>query len=202
MAYWTGTVWQMGEDKKTKKRNQPLLLQAIAGVLAFGLLGHAVTACGSAEEKPAASSSSADAPTRTSPIPMTTPPAPPIAAPAPAPALATEVPADCTPASQDLVDQVNAQLAPSGQMLADTFMKVSPDGYIYVGGNIMKGETKTSSADVWVANDSGLVLYALSGSARYETPSLADGRNLGLSAGDEIGLAVQECSIAAYRVRQ
>lgn len=198
LAFWTGTVWQMGETKK-QKRNSPFILAAISAVLAFGLLGHLVTAC-SSQEKPAASSAE-DTPTRTSPVPMTTPSAPPVAAAPTGPFVATEVPESCIAASQDLVDQIDGQLAPSGQTLADTFAVMSPDGYVYVGGNIMEGETKNSSADVWVAKD-GFVVWALSGSAREETPQLADGRDLGLSAGDQYGQAVQECSIAAYRARQ
>lgn len=104
------------------------------------------------------------------------------------------------PAPQDLVDQVNAQLAPSGQHLMDTFVVDSPEGYQYVGGNIMEGETKNSSADVWIAKD-GFVIYALSGSAREETPQLGDGRDLGLSAGDEYGEPVMGCTVAAERAR-
>ncbi len=96
---------------------------------------------------------------------------------------------------------MNSYLAPTGQTLADTFVVESPAGYTYLGGNIMEGETKNSSADVWIAED-GLVTYALSGSAREETQELEDGRDLGLSAGDDYGLAVQECTIAAFRARQ
>lgn len=135
-------------------------------------------------------------------MPMTTPPAPPVAAAPTGPVVATEVPESCTPASQELVDQIDGHLGPTGQTLADTFVVVSPEGYQYVGGNIMEGDTKNSSADVWIADETGFVLCALSGSARDETPQLADGRNLGLSAGDEYGQAVQECAIASYRARQ
>ena len=187
----------MGESKK-KKRNSPFMLAGIGVVLMFGLVGQVLTGCGSSEET--AATSSVDAPTRTSPISMTTPSAPPVAS-TPAPALATEVPEWCEGAPQDLVDQVNSYLTPTGQTLADTFVVESPAGYTYLGGNIMEGETKNSSADVWIAED-GLVTYALSGSAREETQELEDGRDLGLSAGDDYGLAVQECTIAAFRARQ
>ena len=118
----------------------------------------------------------------------------------PNPAPAAPVASDCTPASPELVDQVNAQLADTGQTLSDTFVMTSPEGYQNVGGNIMEGDKKTSSADIWIAKD-GFVVYALSGSARDETPQLADGRDLGLSAGDEYGQAVQECTIQAELAR-
>lgn len=167
------------------------LLTTLAAVLAISTLG---PACSPTTEKPAGGSPSAPAITSipgevwtAKPLPQFTP--------TPAPAAAA-----CKPASQALIDQVDAHLARTGQTLADAFVVDSPEGYQYVGGNIMEGETKNSSADVWIAQD-GWVIYALSGSAREETPQLADARDLGLSAGDEYGQAVQECTITAERAR-
>lgn len=171
-----------------KKHNEPFVPGIITALLGIGLLSQIVTACGSADEEPTASSSQSSV---FAPVPSTAPPI--AAAPPAAPA------AGCDPAPADLVDQVNGHLAANGESLIDTFVVTGIDGYVYVGGNIVEGDTKVSSADVWVAQD-GFVLHALSGSAREHTP-LADGRNLGLSAGDEYGQAVQDCVIAAERAR-
>lgn len=168
-------------------------------VTVMASLALAVVSCSSAETKeeqettPTRSSSVA-APATTTAVAQPTAPVTP-AQPPPVPVL----PANCVVASQDLVDQVNAQLG--GPTLSETFVIESPEDYTYVGGNIMEGDKRLSSADVWIAQE-GFVTFALSGSAREYTPRLGDGRDLGLSAGDEYGQAVQECTIAALRIKQ
>lgn len=187
--YWDGQQWTgdpvlPSRPSGFSRKTGFLILGVVAALGLVALLG----AIGSDDD------SSASSPTTTQVF------IPKLSASAVAPLPARPASAACIPATSEIVDQVNANLAPTGQTISDVFVVTSPEGYQYVGGNIMEGETKNSSADVWVAQED-FVIYALSGSAREATPQLADGRNLGLSAGDEYGEAVMTCTIQAERAR-
>lgn len=182
--YWDGQRWidSAASAGSTAKLSSKTVL-IVVGVLAVVLLGGLVAAWPSGEPSRPSSSPSTSAPVL---VPQRTP------------TTATPI-AECAAADPDLVAQIEGQLG-GDHTLADAFQVDSTEsGYLYVGGNIMDGETKVSSSDVWIAED-GFVLYALSGTAREMTP-LADGRDLGLSAGDDFGLAVQDCTQVAERAR-
>ena len=190
--YWDGQRWidSAATAGGTSKGSSSKTVFIVLGVIAAVLLAVLIGVTGGED-----SSSSSSSPTTTQvfiPKPPTTREVVPLPA--------RPASADCVPASQDLIDQVDAHLDPTGQHLVDAFVVTSPEGYQYVGGNIYEGQDKNSSADVWIAREDWVV-YALSGSAREATPQLADGRNLGLSAGDEYGEAVMTCTIQSERAR-
>lgn len=117
------------------------------------------------------------------------------AAPAPVPDEG-DVSAGCLAAPGDLVAQIE-QALDAGQYLSATAAVEAPDGTLYLGGDIMRAEdeARVSSQDTWALVDGGL--YAVSGSAN-EYSSLSDGRDVpGISAGDDYGVALQECIGAA-----
>ncbi len=115
------------------------------------------------------------------------------------PAAPTTSAVNCDPAPDQYVVAINAAFSNSAETLADVFAVSAPGGLIYVGGNIMQGTTKVSSADVWVAR--GASMFALSGDARKRT-QLPDGRKLlNANAGDGYGTVVQGCVTAAERNR-
>lgn len=116
---------------------------------------------------------------------------------APAPAPAAAVPAGCTPAAENYTTPIGGSLTDPTHTLANTYTVEGADDLVYIGANIMQGEKRVSSADVWVAK--GPAIYSLSGGAR-ENSALVDGRKvLKVSAGDEYGEAVQKCVIAGMR---
>lgn len=103
------------------------------------------------------------------------------------------VAAQCDPAPDQYVAVINGSFTDSGLSLGPAYVVVGDDDVQYIGAHIMRGDERESSADVWVAQ--GPAVYALSGSAR-EYSMLPDGRDvLGVSAGDEYGSAVQDCTI-------
>lgn len=101
----------------------------------------------------------------------------------------------CESAPDGSVAFLNAALSNKGYSLANAQQVTAANGDRYVGGDIMRGGVKASSADVWLLRAD--VPYALSSDAR-KLSGLADGRGLA-SAGDEWGSAVQECVVAAGR---
>lgn len=127
-----------------------------------------------------------------------------VAVPSPAApsAAAPAAPADdCTEAPAALVKAVQTHL--DGFTLDDTFV-VRGESLVYLGANVVRPDgQRESSADVWVAtNEAGADLAALSGSARNDlTPNLPDATDppYSVSAGDEFGMAVQQCVITASR---
>lgn len=106
--------------------------------------------------------------------------------------------ADCRRATPEQTELIAAALN-TGLTLGPSFVETSPDGDVYVGANIMRGEERVSSADVWVLRNRQP--YALSSDARSRS-ALADGRKLvdsgkrKLSAGDQYGAKVQDCVVA------
>lgn len=171
--------------------------KVVLGVIAafFVVVVIAAIAGGSSDDdnKGSASSTrstSATAETTTAAAPTTTTA---VAAPPPATAAPTS---NCADASLATVQAIEGSLIDPTQTLANTFSVTTGD-LTYIGANIMEGETKASSADVWVAQ--GSAIYAVSGSAR-DMSSLPDGRKvLDVNAGDESGQQVQECVIADSR---
>ncbi|WP_156161654.1 DUF732 domain-containing protein [Nocardia vulneris] len=96
----------------------------------------------------------------------------------------------CQPAPDGVVSTINGAFKNSAYRLADV-SAIQVGELLWVGGNIMNGATKVSSADVWISK--GPVTYAISGDARRQT-TLPDGRDvLNVSAGDDDGIAVQGC---------
>ena len=102
--------------------------------------------------------------------------------------------ASCATASETYVAVINASFKEQGLSLSSPAYAVeAPGGLTYIGANIMRGDIKESSADVWVARD--VAVFSLSGSAR-EYSTLPDGRRLlDASAGDDYGTEVQDCVI-------
>lgn len=101
--------------------------------------------------------------------------------------------ASCDHAPETLQNTVIRNLQPQ-MRLADAYTVRAGD-VIYLGANIIQGQDRVSSADVWVKADGAL--YALSGSAN-ELSDFPDARDeLGLSAGNKHGQRVQDCVIAA-----
>lgn len=115
-------------------------------------------------------------------------------------------PVACETAPSGVVGFLNAALSDGGYSLALAQQVTRPaNGDQYIGGDIMRGETRVSSSDVWLIREG--VPYALSSDAR-KLSGLVDGRRLpgpkpttllGPSAGDEWGSGVQECVNAARR---
>lgn len=98
----------------------------------------------------------------------------------------------CADAAPQLVTALEASL--DGTL--DAAQMISGDDGIYVGGHVMDGTTRVSSADVWYYPTAGPTIYALSGGAR-DLSTWPDGRDLGLSAGSTTGIAVIDCVTAA-----
>ncbi|CKH13029.1 hypothetical protein PXH78_09280 [Mycolicibacterium smegmatis] len=95
----------------------------------------------------------------------------------------------CEEAPAKWVEAINWSFT-KDEHLTDAKVVTTPDGALYIGGNIVDSSgTKVSSADVWLLDGA---LWALSSDARKRTV-LPDGRDLGVSAGDEYGSAVQDC---------
>ena len=116
----------------------------------------------------------------------------------PAAALAATTATDvaCKDAPDKTVKLIEAALTTSGQTLANA-QAVEAGDVIYIGANIMEGEKREHSAEVWASK--GAAVYALSSNARKST-SLPDGRKiLGANAGDQYGAAVQQCVVKALR---
>lgn len=174
--------------------------KVVLGVIAafFVIVVIAAIAGGSSDDDNKGSSSSTRSTSASASTPETTTAAAPttttaVAAPPPATAAPTST---CADAPAAVVQAIEGSLIDSTQTLTNTF-SVTTGHLTYIGANIMEGETKASSADVWVAQ--GGAIYAVSGSAR-DMSSLPDGRKvLDVSAGDEWGQQVQECVIAAGR---
>ena len=147
--------------------------QAVATAVALAL---SVTACGTS--KPSTTRTSTQAQTNSS---LSVPVSAPVSVPPAAPG--------CDTASPEVVDAITRAFTEAAT-LSSPQMVESPDGLVYVGGNIDSpaGE-RLSNDDVWLVKDGSL--FALSGDARRRT-SLPDGRGFA-SAGDEYGTAVQEC---------
>lgn len=86
------------------------------------------------------------------------------------------MPAWCTPATPEQVEDITMNLAGTGNQLVDAFTFTSGAGYTMVVANLdsATGE-RLSSADVWAWHPSG-ELYAISSGARDYSilPSLAD----------------------------
>jgi hypothetical protein len=102
----------------------------------------------------------------------------------------TPVP-NCDRADDDDITTIEAALrSGDAHRLGEAF--VLPAGqYRYVGANIYDAAgARSMSSAVWVFD--GPTPYALSGSAR-RSAALANGRDLGLNAGDDDGLTVQSC---------
>ncbi|APE36421.1 hypothetical protein BOX37_23600 [Nocardia mangyaensis] len=96
----------------------------------------------------------------------------------------------CVEAPDQYVAVIDAAFNDSGHSLGEPWAIRDGDRW-WIGGHIMEGERRVSSADVWVTD--GPAVFALSGGARRNS-MLVDGRDpLGLNAGDDIGLAVQSC---------
>ncbi|MFE7798988.1 hypothetical protein [Nocardia sp. NPDC057440] len=108
-----------------------------------------------------------------------------------APAVAPTPHGRCNLVPDHILARINNAFADRSHQLGTPYALDGADGLVWVGGNIMQGDTKVSSADVWVV--SGFTIYALSGDARRRT-ALPDGRHvLDVSAGDDDGIAVQAC---------
>ncbi|RDB46179.1 hypothetical protein DVB87_19610, partial [Tsukamurella tyrosinosolvens] len=101
----------------------------------------------------------------------------------------------CTRARPDQTSIIEAALQ-DGLTLGPAFAETSPKGDVYIGANILRGTDRISSADVWVYRNGSP--FALSSDARSKS-SIADGRKLGLSAGDDTGTKVQGCVVAQTR---
>lgn len=97
----------------------------------------------------------------------------------------------CESAPLGVLVTINNALTSPG-VLTETAMVTDAEGRQWIGANITTHDgRRVSSADVWVVN--GNIIYALSGGARGNS-TLHDGRHLlGLSAGDDTGIAVQDC---------
>ncbi|AHH16609.1 hypothetical protein NONO_c18090 [Nocardia nova SH22a] len=150
----------------------------LAAVVIVGAVGAIVLARTSSD------TSAAPVPTTTRAPALSTAPAAPIAP------TTTTAAAGCQPAPFGVLVTINNALTSPG-VLTETAMVTDPAGRQWIGGNITHNGTRLSSADVWVVN--GGIIYALSGGARGNS-TLHDGRHLlNLSAGDEAGIAVQDC---------
>lgn len=98
----------------------------------------------------------------------------------------------CQPVPDQYVAIIDGSFSDSSQSLANFWAIPGPDDQLWISGNIMEGDKKIHSAAVWVAD--GPAVFSLSGSAR-RTSTLPDGRDaLGLSAGDDLGIEVQNCA--------
>lgn len=189
-------------------RRKRILLLSFLGfavvVLLLGIIG-AVADSGDKDTKNTAAESSArstttsapsSAATTAAPIATTTASAPP--APAPTSVAAAVVPgaarsARCQPVPDRYLAIVNAGFTNSTYALANSWAINGSDG-VWIGGHIMDGDKRVSSADVWYAK--GPAVWSLSGGARRNS-QLPDGRHtLNLSAGDDDGIAVQGCVTA------
>lgn len=96
----------------------------------------------------------------------------------------------CVTAPDQYVAAINGAFNNSAYVLGPAWA-IQSGKYWWISANIMEGDRRVSSADVWVAE--GPLVFALSGDARRNT-MLVDGRDLlNLSAGDDDGLAVQAC---------
>jgi hypothetical protein len=114
----------------------------------------------------------------------------------------------CESAPPGVVGYLNASLSNQGYSLANAQQVTrAENGDQYVGGDIMQGDRRISSSDVWLVR--GGVTYALSSDAR-KLSGVGDGRDLpgpkpamsvGPSAGDDWGFGVQECVNTARRGR-
>lgn len=184
--YWDGTQWtdQTREaEPEQKKRNLRYL--AIIGVIIVAIVVVSIIVNGQSDSEEDANRGAA-----------TTTAAAPVTSEAEAPAVQTTAAAQasCRPAPDQLTTIIASSLNDSGLSLGPAFVVSAPGGLTYVGANIMRGDTKESSADVWVEKDGAV--FALSGSAR-EYSLLPDGRRItDASAGDDYGIAVQNCTTA------
>ncbi|GAB4586930.1 hypothetical protein [Nocardia sp. IFM 10818] len=99
----------------------------------------------------------------------------------------------CKAVPDQYLSVINASFNQSTYQLGNPWSIQDGDRW-WIGGHIMDGDRRVSSADVWVAD--GPLLVSLSGGARRNS-TLLDGRDLlSLSAGDEEGIAVQNCVTA------
>ncbi|WP_336819873.1 hypothetical protein [Gordonia sp. MMO-8] len=113
-----------------------------------------------------------------------------------APPITSTAAPECKAAPDATVALITAALTDSGLSLANAQAVDGEDGAVYIAANIMQGDKREHSAEVWATKDGKTV--ALSSNARSET-SLRDGRKLGLSAGDSYGSAAQQCVVADLR---
>ncbi|MFC3964058.1 hypothetical protein [Nocardia jiangsuensis] len=161
----------------------------------------AIAALSGCADEPAATPTTTTQPpvtVTTRPLATTTPTPQPSAV-APQPSAAVPTPPGCDPAPADAVASISAAFSDRSNMLADAYAITAPGGVVYIGGNIMQGTTKVSSADVWAVRNGSV--YSLSGDARRRT-TLPDGRDaLDASAGDDYGTKVQGCVTTAERAR-
>lgn len=113
-----------------------------------------------------------------------------------APPAASDAAPDCKAAPEATVALITAALKDTSLSLANAQAVDGKDGAVYIAANIMQGDKREHSAEVWATKGAGT--FALSSNARSET-SLVDGRRLGLSAGDTYGRAAQQCVVADLR---
>ena len=170
--------------RSKSRRTLWITLGAVFGFLFF--VGIIASAVGGVE-----SSSADDEAAETYTPPRTTTPLPP----APATPTRTRAPIVCDVAPDALVATIAGSLNDSSLSLGPAFSVYSRrDGLTYIGANIMRGDERESSADVWIEDDGAI--YSMSSSAR-EYSLLPDGRDLLpvlVSAGDEYGSQVQTCA--------
>ncbi|WP_181063734.1 hypothetical protein [Nocardia nova] len=190
-------------------RRKRILLLSFLGfavvVLLLGIIGAVAdtdddesknSAAGSSTRASATTSARAAAPATVTAAPATTTAAPP--APLPTSAAPAVVPGAsrsprCQPVPDRYLAAVNGSFTDSRYSLSNAWAINGSDG-VWIGGHIMDGDRRVSSADVWYAK--GAAVWSLSGGARRNS-QLPDGRHiLNLSAGDDDGIAVQGCVTA------
>ncbi len=192
------------------RANRNILIVAGIGLGAFVLLGIIGYLIGSddtaAEEAAPARATSVVAPAPVAPPPAepsSGPPAPPetptaassTPPAAPPPPAATTAYADprCAPASAELVALVAAGLTTDGHELANGTV-IDENGTTYFGATTLDalGEMDARS-DVWIVRDGAV--YSSSGGARNQTSFPRASDELGISPGDPIVIAVDNCVI-------
>lgn len=176
-------------ERPSPRRRPPVwIVILIAGIVAVAATTWVIVT--------ATSDRDSDAPLATSSYQYTGPAAPPpVQATPTAPTVATTTapaPSRCTPAPDRLVEIINTSFTDSSYSLSNT-AAVSRGTVTYIGGHIMQGDTRVSSANVWASE--GPSVYAVSGSARQYS-MLVDGRDLlDVNAGDEWGSELQDCVV-------
>lgn len=168
-----------------RSKSRRALWIALGSVFGFlFIVGIIASAVGGAEP------SSADDEAAETYTPRPTTPLPPPVTPT-----STQAPIVCDVAPDALVATIAGSLNDSSLSLGPAFSVYSRrDGLTYIGANIMRGDERESSADVWIEDDGAI--YSMSGSAR-EYSLLPDGRDVlpvMVSAGDEFGSQVQTCA--------
>ncbi|WP_245665711.1 DUF2510 domain-containing protein [Nocardia sienata] len=194
---------------RQRRTTRNILVVAGIGLVAFvllGIIGYLIGDDTATEETAPAGATTEVAPAPVAPppaeqnnSPATTPEtstiessAPPAASPPPA---ATPVYSDprCAPASAELVALVAAGLTTDGHELANGTV-IEENGTTYFGATTLDavGDMDARS-DVWIVRDGAV--YSSTGGARNQTSFPRASDELGISPGDPIVLAVDNCVI-------